>query len=123
MDHAYLLTWALLPEIAGTMRGHATAPAGIVDLRGGAFRRRQAAFAVDIHNDGWGWATGSPYTDLIDDGRRRRTGSARRCAARWSDRISRQLLLAFMIEVLPEREQPGDRRPELHATSSATCAR
>ena len=39
---------------------------GITDLRGGRFRRRQAAFAVDIHNDGWGWATGAPYTDLID---------------------------------------------------------
>ena len=65
MDHAYLLTWALMPEVAGTMRG-TRLHGGIADLRGGSFRRQQAAFTVDIHNDGWGWATGSPYTDLVD---------------------------------------------------------
>ena len=64
MDHAYLLNWGLLPEIAGTFRG-TVCTGGIVDLRTGPFRRRQAAFAVDIHNDGWGWATGSPYSDLV----------------------------------------------------------
>ena len=96
---------------------------GIVDLRAGPFRRDQAAFAVDIHNDGWGWATGSPYTDLIDARRRRRTASAPTCAARSVDRISRQLLLAFMIEVLPEPEQPGHGRPRATPTRSATCAR
>jgi choline dehydrogenase-like flavoprotein len=99
MDHAYLLSWALLPEIAGTMRG-SVCTGGISDLRGGRFRRRQAAFAVDIHNDGWGWATGSPYTDLINlvDDQNRFGADLRRDLV---DRISRQLLLAFMIEVLP----------------------
>ncbi|HEY6887062.1 MAG TPA: GMC family oxidoreductase [Solirubrobacter sp.] len=99
MDHAYLLSWALLPEVAGTMRG-TVCTGGISDLRGGAFRRRQAAFAVDIHNDGWGWATGSPYTDLInlvDD--RNQFGAGLRHEL--VQRISRQLLLAFMVEVLP----------------------
>ena len=59
----------LLPEIAGTYRG-SVCTSGIVDLRAGDFRRNQAGFAVDIHNDGWGWATGSPYSDLtsmVDD--------------------------------------------------------
>ena len=64
MDHAFLLTWALMPEVVGAMRGP-LCTSGIEDLRAGAFRRKQAAFRSSIHNDGWGWATGSPYTDLI----------------------------------------------------------
>ncbi len=101
MDHAYLLSWALLPEVAGTMRG-TVCTGGIVDLRGGRFRRRQAAFAVDIHNDGWGWATGSPYTDLINlvDDQNRFGADLRQDLV---DRISRQLQLAFMVEVLPSQ--------------------
>ncbi|WP_285597348.1 GMC family oxidoreductase [Kineosporia sp. NBRC 101731] len=100
MDHAYLLTWGLLPEIAGTGRG-TNCTSGIVDLRGGAFRRDQASFSVDIHNDGWGWATGSPVSDLIrivDEGAH--GFDLRRALV---DQVSRQLLLAHMIEVLPER--------------------
>ncbi len=99
MDHAYLLNWALLPEIAGTYRG-TICTGGIVDLRAGSFRRRQAGFAVDIHNDGWGWATGSPYSDLtsmVDD--ENLFGEALRKAL--PDRLSRQLLLAIMVDVPP----------------------
>jgi choline dehydrogenase-like flavoprotein len=101
MDHAYLLCWALMPEVCGTMRG-TICTGGIVDLRGGSFRRRQAAFAVDIHNDGWAWATGSPYTDLTTmvDAENKFGPALRRDLA---DRITRQLLLAFMIEVLPDQ--------------------
>jgi choline dehydrogenase-like flavoprotein len=99
MDHAYLLNWALLPEVAGTMRG-TTCTGGIVELRGGAFRRHQAAFAVDIHNDGWGWAVGSPYSDIEEliDQHNLFGADLRRSVI---DRLSRQLLLAFMIEVMP----------------------
>jgi choline dehydrogenase-like flavoprotein len=99
MDHAYLLSWALMPEVCGTMRG-TTCTGGIVDLRGGPFRKHQAAYAVDIHNDGWGWAVGSPYSDideLVD--RQNQFGADLRRGV--IDRISRQLLFAFMIEVMP----------------------
>ena len=104
MDHAYLLNWALLPKIAGTMRG-TICTSGIVDLRGGSFRTKQAGFGIDIHNDGWGWATGAPYTDLhaaVDV--QNAFGPALRQAL--VDQISRQLLLAFMIEV---PATPGNR--------------
>lgn len=99
MDHAYLLSWALLPEVAGTMRG-TVCTGGIVDLRGGSFRRDQAGFAVDIHNDGWAWATGAPYTDLVEavDAENRFGRDLRRELVA---RISHQLQLAFMVEVLP----------------------
>ena len=134
MDHAYLLSWALLPEVAGTMRG-TVCTGGISDLRGGAFRRRQAAFAVDIHNDGWGWATGSPYTDLIDLVDDAEPVRRRRCATSSCDRISRQLLLAFMVEVLPSpsnrvsvdasfKDELGNMRPviSLHGPRLHACA-
>lgn len=97
MDHAYLLAWALLPEVAGTFRG-TNCTGGITDLRGGRFRRHQAAFSVDIHNDGWGWARGAPMTDLVDlvDAGGRYGESLRQGLV---DRVSRQLQLAFMVEV------------------------
>lgn len=99
MDHAYLLNWALMPMICGTMRG-TSCTGGIIDLRDGPFRRNQAAFAVDIHNDGWGWATGSPTSDLLEivDTHNKFGRELRQAVI---DRVSRQLLLAFMIEVPP----------------------
>jgi choline dehydrogenase-like flavoprotein len=99
MDHAYLLSWALMPQVCGTMRG-TNCTGGIVELRGGTFRRQQAAFSVDIHNDGWGWAAGSPNSDLMHmvDLENKFGATLRRDLA---DRITRQLQLAFMIEVLP----------------------
>jgi choline dehydrogenase-like flavoprotein len=99
MDHAYLLSWALMPQVCGTMRG-TNCTGGIVSLRDGAFRQHQAAFAVDIHNDGWGWAVGSPLYDLrlVVDSNNLFGKDMRRELIR---RITRQLQLAFMIEVLP----------------------
>jgi choline dehydrogenase-like flavoprotein len=104
MDHAYLLNWALLPEVAGTGRG-TNSTGGITDLRGGPFRGRQAGFAIDIHNDGWGWATGSPVSDLLHivDAQNKFGPDLRRSLI---DQVSRQLLLAFMIDVPPN---PGNR--------------
>ena len=100
MDHAYLLTWALMPEVVGTLRGP-LCTSGIEELRTGDFRARQAALRFGIHNDGWGWATASPYTDLdelVD--RMNRFGTDLRKGL--LDRIGRQLLLACMVEVLPD---------------------
>ncbi|MCW2835436.1 MAG: Glucose-methanol-choline oxidoreductase:NAD binding site [Nocardioides sp.] len=100
MDHAYLLTWGLLPEVAGTMRG-SQCTSGIEDLRSGDFRSRHAAMRISIHNDGWSWPMGSPYTDLVelvDDANAYGSALRRRVA----DRISRQLMLSFMIDLPPE---------------------
>src|SRR5262249_4010775 len=120
MDHAYLLSWALMPEVCGTMRG-TNSTGGITALRGGSFRSKHAAFSVSFQNDGWGWATGSPATDLLEmvDARNKFGRALRRDLA---DRITRQLLLAFMIEVLPSasnrvsvdpayKDQLGNMRP------------
>jgi choline dehydrogenase-like flavoprotein len=125
MDHAYLLTWALMPEVSGTMRG-SVCTGGISDLRGGAFRRRQAAFNIDIHNDGWGWAVGSPYSDLIGlVETQNKFGSDLRLEL--ANRITRQLLLAVVGEVMPNEtnrvtvdpsytDQLGNMRPVISYT-------
>jgi choline dehydrogenase-like flavoprotein len=125
MDHAYLLSWALMPEACGTMRG-TNCTGGIMELRNGSFRRQQAAFSVDIHNDGWGWAVGSPLYDLrlVVDAQNKFGRTLRRDLA---DRITRQLQLAFMIEVLPNqsnrvsvdpsfKDQLGNMRPVISYT-------
>ncbi len=100
MDHPYLLAWGLLPKPAGVGRGPLVT-SGICNLRRGKFRRNQAAFAVDLHNDGWGWATGSPVSDLINavDNLNKYGTDLRE---ELQKQISRQLLLAFMVEMLPE---------------------
>ena len=100
MDHAYLLTWGLMPGPVGTGRGP-LCTSGIEDIRTGAYRARHAAVRFSIHNDGWGWATGAPYTDLADlVDSKNLTGAALRRGL--IDRVGRQLLLDCMIEVLPD---------------------
>ena len=100
MDHPFLLAWGLLREEGGTGRGPLVT-SGVCELRNGRFRRRQAGFAMDIHNDGWGWANGAPVSTLmgaVDD--MNKYGKDLRDSVR--SHVSRQLLLAFMVEMLPE---------------------
>ena len=101
MDHPYLLCWALLRKNGGVGRGPLVT-SGICNLRNGAFRSKQAAFAVDIHNDGWGWANGSPVSKLmtaVDDLNKYGRGLRQELV----NQISRELLLAFMVEMPAER--------------------
>lgn len=120
MDHAFLLTWALMPEMVGAFRGPLST-SGIEDLRAGSFRRTQAAFRCSVHNDGWGWATASPYTDLdlLVDQQNKFGRSLRQAAVQ---QISRQVLIDCMVELLPDisnritvdpayRDQLGNPRP------------
>ncbi|WP_413171867.1 GMC family oxidoreductase [Anabaena azotica] len=120
MDHPFMLAWALMPEVTGTMRGPLVT-SGIGTFRNGKFRKKQSAFAVDIHNDGWGWATGSPYSEVLDavDSKNKYGEELRQTLI---SRISRQLLLAFMCELPPDannrvtidpkyKDQLGNYRP------------
>ena len=70
MDHAYLLTWALVPEVAGTMRG-TPCTSGIEDLRGGAFRRKQAAFRAEHSQRRLGVGDRCPLRGPAEPGGRR----------------------------------------------------
>ena len=130
MDHPYILAWGLMPEVTGTMRGPLST-SGIGAFRQGAFRDKQAAFAIDIHNEGWGWATGSPYTDVVDivDNKNKYGQELRQ---ELISRISRQLLLAFMCELPPDpsnrvsinpeyKDQLGNYRPVISFNISDYC--
>ena len=123
MDHPFLLAWALMPEVTGTMRGPLVT-SGIGTFRRGTFRHNQCVFSMDIHNDGWGWS-GTGVTDVVRDvvDKEEKYGSQLR--QELVSRISRQLLLAFMCE-LPANpsnrvsidpqylDQLGNYRPVIH---------
>ncbi|HLO47401.1 MAG TPA: GMC family oxidoreductase [Kamptonema sp.] len=123
MDHPFTLAWALMPEVTGTMRGPIVT-SGIGTFRNGSFRHHQSAFAVDIHNDGWGWAGRSADVEVRDaiDNKNKYGKELRQTLI---SRISRQLLLAFMCELPPDpsnrvtidpkyKDQLDNYRPVIH---------
>lgn len=60
MDHPYYVPWGLLPETATPVwpyRGPLST-SGIESARDGEFRSKQAAFRVDIGNEGWNFVVG-----------------------------------------------------------------
>ncbi len=96
MDHPYLLAWALMPEVTGTLRGPQVT-SGISHFRQGAFRHNQSVFAMSIHNDGWGWS-GTGATDVVKDAvEENMYGSELR--QELIRKISQQLLVDFMCEL------------------------
>jgi len=97
MDHPFLLTWALVPEAAGVMRGPLVT-SGIGTFRKGEFRSKQAAFAMDINNGGWGWS-GTGATNVLRDAVDNKKKYGQELRKELISRISRQLLLAFMCEL------------------------
>ncbi len=112
---------ALMPEMAGTMRGP-LCTGGIEDLRGGAFRRRQAAFARRHPQRRLG--LGHRLAVHRPDRPRRRPEPVRRGAA---PRAGRPDLAAAAARVhdrgAAEPEQPRHASTRATRTSSATCAR
>lgn len=104
MNHVYLFAWALMPARAGAMRG-TQGTSGIEEFRGGTFRAKHAGFHIDIINNGWTYATGAPYTDLenlVEHGNK----YGRDLRSALADQVSRQALLAFMVDVPAD---PGNR--------------
>ncbi|WP_366557788.1 GMC family oxidoreductase [Okeania sp. SIO1I7] len=123
MDHPFILAWALMPKNTGTMRGPLVT-SGINTFRYGKFRKQQAAFAIDIHNDGWGWS-GTAATDVVRDAVDNKRKYGWELRNELIDRISRQLLLAFMCELPADpnnrvtidphyKDQLGNYRPIIH---------
>jgi choline dehydrogenase-like flavoprotein len=122
MDHPFFPTWALMPEVNGILRGPLVT-SGIGTFRKGAFRSKQAAFAADIHNDGWGGGQGAAdvLRDAVDNGRM----YGHKLRSEMIGRISRQFLLTFMCEMpaissnrvtIDPRyvDQLGNHRPVIH---------
>jgi len=65
MDHPIYLSWALTKDPCYGYRGPLST-AGIEDLRDGEFRKRRAAFRIEIGNEGWNFAVGDPTTTTLD---------------------------------------------------------
>jgi choline dehydrogenase-like flavoprotein len=123
MDHPFLLAWGLMPEPAGVTRGPLVT-SGIAGFRDGNLRKKQAAFSIDIHNDGWGWA-GVAVADIMRELIDRQNAYGSSLRAGLADRVSRQLLLAFMCEMPADRsnrvtvdsrsvDRLGNMRPVMH---------
>ena len=123
MDHPFVLAWALLPEVAGTMRGPLVT-SGIGTFRKGNHRHKQSAFSMDIHNDGWGWSGTAP-TDIVREAVDHHKLYGVELQQELIHRISKQLLVAFMCELPAERsnrvtidpqykDQLGNYRPVIH---------
>lgn len=110
MNHVYLFSWALMPDRIGAMRG-TQGTSGIEDLRGGSFRDQHAGFHVDIINNGWTYATGAPASDLhnlVENGNK--YGKALK--EELVDTLSRQVLLACMIDIMPDPKNRVSVDPE-----------
>ena len=108
MDHPVYLAWGLMPE--GTpfygYRGPQST-SGVETLRDGPFRRRRAAWRVELGNGGWTWPIGDPYVTGADFvyGRndsgvnpRRRILGNREYAEAVNGILTRQFRLAFLVE-------------------------
>ena len=130
MDHPFLLAWGLMPEVTGTMRGPLVT-SGIGTFRKGGFRHHQCSFAMDIHNDGWGWS-GTGATDVVRDAVEKDNKYGQALRQELISKISRQLLLAFMCELPAERsnrvtidpqyvDQLGIYRPVIHFNVPDYC--
>ncbi|NME66978.1 GMC family oxidoreductase [Flammeovirga aprica] len=96
-NHIYLFNWALMPENVGAFRG-TQGTSGIENFRSGQFRNEQAAFHMDIINNGWNFATGAPYSDVADlvDNKNKYGKDLRKGLV---DKVCRQVLFTFMVEM------------------------
>ncbi len=124
MDHPFVLTWGLMPEPIGSYRGPGST-SGIPQLRDGAFRKRFAAFRIEIGNWGVDFPNGTPHStirSLVDrtgfnednpnghpeDIRQKRQKGrehdlfGRDLRAEIERVVSRQFRLGFEFEQLPE---------------------
>jgi choline dehydrogenase-like flavoprotein len=101
MDHPTQLSWALAPMPVYPYRGPMST-SGIEMLRDGSFRRRRAAFRIEIGNDGWSWPQGEPTVQAAGQAAQGHLGAAGLAAL--GRRLERQVRLASLTEPMPDRE-------------------
>jgi choline dehydrogenase-like flavoprotein len=126
MDHMVLLTWGLLPEKAYPFRGPGSTT-NISTFRDGDFRKQHAPWISPLDNWGWTWPEFSPGSDVAEALSSGMFGKKLR--AHLHDILTRQLLLHFECEQLPEadnrvtidpqyKDQIGNYRPVIHYNAS-----
>jgi choline dehydrogenase-like flavoprotein len=105
------------------MRGP-LATSGIEETRGGRFRTKQAAYRLEMGNDGWGWPAGAPASNLIDyvDNQKLYGTELRK---KLDTEVTRQFRFGILVEQLPEPDNRvtidpkyldaiGNYRPVIH---------
>ena len=108
MDHPVYLAWGLTPA-ATPFYGYRgpQSTAGVETLRDGPFRRRRAAWRIEVGNGGWTWPIGDPYVTGADFvyGRNdsgvnpdRRILANREYVSTVNGILTRQFRLAFLVE-------------------------
>lgn len=99
MDHIVALSWALSKKALHPFRGPLST-AGIDGPRGGISREEKAAYRLELHNDGWGWAKGAPKSTVKMFIEKGYLGKALKDKIK--DHLSKQLSVASLIEQAPE---------------------
>ncbi|HKG20768.1 MAG TPA: GMC family oxidoreductase [Blastocatellia bacterium] len=102
MDHMVFLTWGLMPERVYPYRGPGST-SNLPVFRDGDFRKRHAAFIMPIDNWGFGWPTGAPYSSLSAAVNQMNL-FGKQLRKHIDETVSRQLLLHFECEQLPQSE-------------------
>ena len=100
MDHPYLLTWGLAKHPVGSFRGPGYT-SGVPTLSDGDFRKKRAAFRVDIGNWGWNFSTFAPFSTVAGFLEKNITGKQLRQAL--YENSQKQVRLGFMVEQLPSK--------------------
>jgi choline dehydrogenase-like flavoprotein len=122
MDHPALYAWGLAAKPVGAYRGPLST-SGIEDLRGGAFRKKHAAFRFDVGNDGWRASTGAPDAAVKDAVNGKLFGKKLRDEL--AGTLPRHVRLSLAVEQLPDVENGvsvdwqyvdalGNPRPVIH---------
>jgi choline dehydrogenase-like flavoprotein len=99
MDHVTFLTWGLKDEPVYPFRGPGST-SNIPVFRDGDFRKEYAACILPLDNWGWGWpkfSPGSDVDDLLD-----RNVFGEQLKSQLEFKLTRQVLLHFECEQLPE---------------------
>ncbi|MES2655841.1 MAG: GMC family oxidoreductase [Bacteroidota bacterium] len=121
MDHPVKLSWGLMPESTYPFRGPLST-SGIETTRDGEFRKKRAAYRIEIGNEGWNWTMGAPYSTLTDLVNKNTFGKALRQEI--ASNFTRQFRIGFLVEQLPgdgyivpsaiATDNLGLPRPEVH---------
>ncbi len=98
MDHDVKITYASLPEPYYIFRGPLST-SGCESLRDGPFRKERSGFRIELQNTGTSWATGSPFSNVIDLVNRGYTGKKLRDQLAWD--VSTQIELNGLLEPEP----------------------
>lgn len=136
MDHPLYLAWALMPKPVFPYRGPLST-SGIESARDGDFRKKRAAFRIEIGNEGWNFPINDPWTTTVDfvnglnqsglnpiGGGKPKTLFGTDLVSSLNDRLTRQFRLGFLVEQSPdssnrvtlagEKDHLGLPRPKIH---------